>query len=384
CWCVVSAGMQAAMMAPTEILAAQHFTSLSSLLEPAGIRVALLTGSVKAAEKRKLYASLEAGEIDLIIGTHALLSEGVAFRDLGLVITDEQHRFGVGQRSALAQKGTSPHFLVMSATPIPRTLALMMYGDLDISVLDELPPGRQKIETYLIDSKKRVRAFGFVQKHLDEGRQGYLICPLIEEDETGLASVKEYAGLVKDCFPHASVGILHGKMKPAEKDAVMKEFSEGALQLLVSTTVVEVGVDVPNAVIMLIENAERYGLSQLHQLRGRIGRGSFQSTCILVTDIQNEDTLKRLKLFRDTSDGFQIADADLKLRGPGDFFGQRQHGLPQLTIADMSSDLEVLKKAQECAREIMSKNVLDAEEYRGLRAEMRRLFAKTGSDNVVL
>lgn len=384
CWCVVSAGMQAAMMAPTEILAAQHFTSLSSLLEPAGIRVALLTGSMKAAEKRKLYASLAAGEIDLIIGTHALLSEGVAFRDLGLVITDEQHRFGVGQRSALAQKGTSPHFLVMSATPIPRTLALMMYGDLDISVLDELPPGRQKIETYLIDSKKRARAFGFVQKHLDEGRQGYLICPLIEEDETGLASVKEYAGLVKDCFPHASVGILHGKMKPAEKDAVMKEFSEGALQLLVSTTVVEVGVDVPNAVIMLIENAERYGLSQLHQLRGRIGRGSFQSTCILVTDIQNEDTLKRLKLFRDISDGFQIADADLKLRGPGDFFGQRQHGLPQLTIADMSSDLEVLKKAQECAREIMSKNILDAEEYRGLRAEMRRLFAKTGSDNVVL
>ncbi len=379
CYCVIQSGMQAAMMAPTEILAGQHYASLSALLEPAGVKATLLTGSTKAKEKAEIYQGLQTGEIQLTIGTHALLSEGVAFQDLGLVITDEQHRFGVEQRSRLAHKGSSPHLLVMSATPIPRTLALMMYGDLDISVLDELPPGRQKIETYLIDSPKRPRAFRFVQKHLDEGRQGYLICPLIEEDETGMMSVEEYGKLVRKCFPTAAVGLLHGRMKSGEKEAVMNEFSSGRLQLLVSTTVVEVGVDVPNAVIMLIENAERYGLSQLHQLRGRIGRGRFKSTCILITDAQNEDTVKRLKLFRDTSDGFQIADADLKLRGPGDFFGSRQHGLPKLKIADMTNDLEVLKKAQQCAKELLGENRLMGEEYRELRAEVKRLFEKAGN-----
>ena len=384
CWAVIQSGFQAALMAPTEILAAQHYSSLSSLLEPAGIRCALLTGSVTAANKKKLYAALAAGEIDLVIGTHALIGDKVEFRDLGLVITDEQHRFGVNQRSALAQKGASPHLLVMSATPIPRTLALMVYGDLDISVLDELPPGRQKIETYLIDPAKRARAFRYVKKHLEQGRQGYLICPLIDEDESGLTSVTEYAELVRSSFPGVEVGVLHGKMKPGEKEAVMGAFSSGATQLLVSTTVVEVGVDVPNAVIMLIENAERYGLSQLHQLRGRIGRGKHQSTCILVTDAQNEDTLARLKLFRDTTDGFQIADADLKLRGPGDFFGQRQHGLPQLKIADMTTDMEVLRKAQECAKRLFSTGEWDTVPYRGLRAETKRLFAKAGSEGVVL
>lgn len=384
CWTVIQSGFQAALMAPTEILAAQHYSSLSSLLEPAGIRCALLTGSVTAANKKKLYAALAAGEIDLVIGTHALIGDKVEFRDLGLVITDEQHRFGVNQRSALAQKGASPHLLVMSATPIPRTLALMVYGDLDISVLDELPPGRQKIETYLIDPAKRARAFRYVKKHLEQGRQGYLICPLIDEDESGLTSVTEYAELVRSSFPGVEVGVLHGKMKPGEKEAVMGAFSSGATQLLVSTTVVEVGVDVPNAVIMLIENAERYGLSQLHQLRGRIGRGKHQSTCILVTDAQNEDTLARLKLFRDTTDGFQIADADLKLRGPGDFFGQRQHGLPQLKIADMTTDMEVLRKAQECAKRLFSTGEWDTVLYRGLRAETKRLFAKAGSEGVVL
>lgn len=384
CWAVIQNGMQAALMAPTEILATQHYHSLNALLEPAKITCALLTGSVKAAEKKKLYKALSDGRIQLVIGTHALIGDKVEFQNLGLVITDEQHRFGVGQRSALAQKGASPHLLVMSATPIPRTLALMVYGDLDISVLDELPPGRQKIETYLIDPGKRHRAFTYVQKHLDQGRQGYLICPLIEEDESGMASVLQYGETVREAFPNATVGVLHGKMKPSEKEQVMEEFSQGKIQLLVSTTVVEVGVDVPNAVIMVIENAERYGLSQLHQLRGRIGRGKYLSTCILITSAQNEDTLKRLKLFRDTSDGFAIAEADLKLRGPGDFFGQRQHGLPQLKIADMTTDMEVLRQAQRCAKELFSTHALEGEEYRGLRGEIRRLFAKTGGDGVVL
>ncbi|HIV47888.1 MAG TPA: ATP-dependent DNA helicase RecG [Candidatus Acutalibacter stercorigallinarum] len=384
CWAVIQSGAQAALMAPTEILAAQHHQSLSRLLEPAHITVALLTGSVKAAEKKKIYEALADGRIQLVIGTHALIGDKVEFRDLGLVITDEQHRFGVGQRSALAQKGTSPHLLVMSATPIPRTLALMVYGDLDISILDELPPGRQKIETYLIDPGKRQRAFGYVKKHLDQGRQGYLICPLIVGDDSGLTSVTEYAKLVQRSFPGVAAGVLHGRMKPAEKEAVMDAFAKGETKLLVSTTVVEVGVDVPNAVIMVIENAERYGLSQLHQLRGRVGRGQYKSTCILITDAQNEDTLKRLKLFRDTSDGFAIADADLKLRGPGDFFGQRQHGLPQLKIADMTTDLAVLRQAQQCAGELFSSGALDTEECRGLRAGVQRLFARTGGEGVVL
>ncbi len=384
CWSVIQNGMQAALMAPTEILAAQHYQSLNALLEPAKITCALLTGSVKTAEKKKIYQALADGRIQLVIGTHALLGDKVAFSNLGLVITDEQHRFGVGQRSALAQKGASPHLLVMSATPIPRTLALMVYGDLDISVLDELPPGRQKIETYLIDPGKRKRAFAYVQQHLDQGRQGYLICPLIDEDESGMMSVTQYGEMAQKAFPTARVGILHGKMKPGEKEQVMEEFSQGKLQLLVSTTVVEVGVDVPNAVIMVIENAERYGLSQLHQLRGRIGRGTYKSTCILITDAQNEDTLKRLKLFRDTSDGFKIAEADLKLRGPGDFFGQRQHGLPQLKIADLTTDMEVLRQSQRCAKKLFSSGVLEQDLYRGLRGEIRRLFAKTGGDGVVL
>lgn len=384
CWCVVQSGMQAALMAPTEILASQHHASLSALLEPAGVKTALLTGSVPAARRKKLLEALARGEIQLIIGTHALIGNAVEFHNLGLVITDEQHRFGVGQRSALAKKGASPHLLVMSATPIPRTLALMVYGDLDISVLDELPPGRQKIETYLINSKKRQRAFGYVQKHLEQGRQGYLICPLIDEDETGMKSVKEYALEVEAAFPGTCVGLLHGKMKPSEKEAVMRSFSEGSTQLLVSTTVVEVGVDVPNAVMMLIENAERYGLSQLHQLRGRIGRGQHQSTCILVSDAQNEETLARLKILCGTTDGFQIADADLRLRGPGDFFGQRQHGLPQLKIADLSNDLEVLRAAQTCAKELLEHTTLNEPEWKGLRAEIRLLFRRAGNEGIVL
>lgn len=383
CWTVIRQGMQAALMAPTEILARQHYESLESLLAQSGIRTALLTGSVTAKNKRQLTEKLAAGEIDLVIGTHALLSEGVAFRSLGLVITDEQHRFGVEQRAALAQKGARPHLLVMSATPIPRTLALMVYGDLDVSVLDELPPGRQKIETYRIDSAKRRRAFGYIQKHLDAGRQGYLICPLIEEGESELASITAYEKVVRDYFRQAKIGVLHGRMKAAQKEKVMRAFAAGELDLLLSTTVVEVGVDVPNAVIMLIENAERYGLSQLHQLRGRIGRGRYRSTCILVSDAQNEQTQERLKILCDTADGFQIADADLRLRGPGDFFGKRQHGLPQLKIADMMTDMQVLQQAQECAAQICARQLLQSgaaekTDYRFLRAEIRLLFAKSG------
>ncbi len=371
---ICGAGEQAALMAPTEILADQHFATLSRLLAPAQIRVGLLTAAVKGRPRKELLEDLAAGRIQLLIGTHALLSEGLRFQNLGLVITDEQHRFGVDQRSALQQKGDSPHLLVMSATPIPRTLALMIYGDLDISVLDELPPGRQPIETYLIDTAKRARAFAYVQKHLDAGYQGYLICPLIEGDETGLMSVDAYRALVEKAFPRASVATLHGRMKPAEKEAVMAAFSRGETQLLISTTVVEVGVDVPNAVIMLIENAERFGLSQLHQLRGRVGRGTARSTCILLSDAQNEDTLERLRLFRDTTDGFRIAEADLKLRGPGDFFGSRQHGLPKLSIADMTQDLALLQQARQCAHELAHSDALSRPEYRGLLGQMRRLF----------
>ncbi|WP_322172505.1 ATP-dependent DNA helicase RecG [Acutalibacter caecimuris] len=382
CWAVIQAGWQAALMAPTEILAGQHYQSLSALLEPAGVRCALLTGSLSAARHRKLLEGLAAGEIDLAIGTHALISEKVRFKGLGLVITDEQHRFGVNQRVALSQKGASPHLLVMSATPIPRTLALMAYGDMDVSVLDELPPGRQAVETYLIGPDKRQRAFGYIQKHLDEGRQGYLICPLIETDGSGMMSVNAYAETVRRAFPGTAVGVLHGKMKPAEKERVMGAFAAGETRLLVATTVVEVGVDVPNAAIMLIENAERYGLSQLHQLRGRIGRGQHRSTCILVCAATGQGTVERLKLFKSTRDGFAIADADLKLRGPGDFFGQRQHGLPQLKIADMSMDIEVLREAQQCAKRLFYSGALKGDIYQGLREETARLFEKAGGERI--
>ncbi len=378
CWAVVQEGMQAALMAPTEILAKQHSETFSKLLPQSRCRTALLTGSLTAKEKKDIRQRLAAGEIDLIIGTHALISEGVEFANLGLVITDEQHRFGVEQRSALAQKGSHPHLLVMSATPIPRTLALMVYGDLDISIIDELPPGRQKIETYLINSAKRRRAFSYIQKHLEEGRQGYLICPLIEEGESELANIESYIKLVEAFFGKGKTGILHGKMKAAEKEAVMQSFAAGNLSLLVATTVVEVGVDVPNAVIMLIENAERYGLSQLHQLRGRIGRGQYQSTCILLSDAQQEETLERLKIICGSTDGFQIADADLRLRGPGDFFGKRQHGLPQLKIANMMTDMEVLESARQCAKQLLQSGEVQSDEYRFLRAEIRLLFAKSG------
>ena len=375
-WFAAQNGWQSAMLAPTEILARQHAANLADRLEPFGVNVTLLVGGMKAAEKRVALAAIADGRAGLVVGTHAVLTDSVVFKNLGLAIVDEQHRFGVRQRGILAGKANNPHLLVMSATPIPRTLALMIYGDLDLSVLDELPPGRQKIETYAIDSSKRMRAFRYMQKHIDQGLQCYIICPTIEEGENDMAAVTQYAEKLRtEWMPGNRIGVLHGRMKAKEKEAVMSDFAAGQLDILVSTTVVEVGVDVPNAVVMLIENAERYGLSQLHQLRGRVGRGTHRSTCILLSDAQNEEALTRLQVMCRTSNGFEIADEDLRLRGPGDFFGSRQHGLPDLKIADMAQDMEILKQAQQAAHTILTQDfALEQPEHRGLRAEVNQLF----------
>lgn len=356
---VIRNGYQAALMAPTEILAAQHFESISKTLDGTGIRIALLTGSVRAKEKRAIKSDLMDGKIDLLIGTHAIIQNDVEFHNLGLVITDEQHRFGVKQRASLTNKGLGIHTLVMSATPIPRTLGLILYGDLDISVLDELPPGRQEIRTDVVDSRYHERIYKFIRDAADRGEQAYIICPLVDESEAGtnIKSAQQLAlELSETAFKGYTLGLLHGKMKASEKDKVMKAFSDGDIQILVATTVVEVGVDVPGATIMVIENAERFGLSQLHQLRGRIGRGSKKSYCILVSDNSSETTRNRLMTMKKYSDGFKIADEDLKARGPGDFFGERQHGLPKLKIADMLEDIEILHLAQDCAKDILKED----------------------------
>ena len=380
---LVKNNFQCAMMAPTEILANQHYKSLSELLSPTNIKTALLTGSLTPKSKKELHKKIADGEIDFVVGTHALISTAVEFKNLGLVITDEQHRFGVEQRNALSKKAQSPHNLFMSATPIPRTLALMIYGDLDILILDELPKGRQKIETYAITSKLRPRAFAYINKHLEEGRQAYIVCPLIEQGESEKASIEAYYGILKKYFKEEIIAVLHGKMKASEKDAIMQNFIENKTKILLSTTVIEVGVDVPNAVIMLIENAEMYGLSQLHQLRGRVGRGIHKSTCILLTDAQNEDAISRMKLLCCSSDGFRIADEDLKMRGPGDFFGKKQHGLPELKIADMSNDIDILRDAQTCCLEITSTDK-ELENYKHLKAKVNYLFKSSGNENIIL
>lgn len=381
CWHAARNSLQSALMAPTEILAQQHFHTLSSLLNRCGLNVGLLTGSTPASEKQRILRMLKAHELDVIVGTHALLSEGVDFSNLGLVITDEQHRFGVGQRAKLVSKGTDPHVLVMSATPIPRTLSLIIYGDLDVSVLDEMPKGRQKIQTFLIDSGKRQRAYNFIKKHIADGFQAYIVCPLVEEGgETteGLVAVSTYAEkIAKNDFKSCRVGLLHGRLKPAQKEMVMRSFANGELDLLVSTTVIEVGVDVPNAVIMLVENAERFGLSQLHQLRGRVGRGSAQSYCVLVSDSRGKEASARLHTLCETQDGFKIAEKDLELRGPGDFFGSRQHGLPELKIADILSDMQLLKTAQQAANDIVSNDpTLEKSENSGLKSLTNAMFSK--------
>lgn len=375
--------MQSALMAPTEVLAEQHYKTFLKLFDGCSINVELLTGSDTAAQKKRKKEALKAGEIDLLIGTHAIIQSDVEFKSLALVITDEQHRFGVEQRNALGEKGENPHLYVMSATPIPRTLALIIYGELDISILDELPPGRQKIETYAVTSELRQRAYNYVKKHLDAGRQGYIICPLVDEGEsdTELVSAVKYADeLQHGDFRGYTVGLMHGKMKSVDKKKVMESFSNGETQLLVSTTVIEVGVDVPNAVIMVIENAERFGLSQLHQLRGRIGRGQYKSTCILITDAKNDTAQRRMKVMETTTDGFKIADEDLKLRGPGEFFGSRQHGLPEMKIADMLEDRSTLEETQRAAKEIVARDPeLSSPESTALKNEIQRLFDAVGS-----
>ena len=393
-WLAAGAGYQSALMAPTEVLAEQHFRSLSALLEPAGVRVGLLTGSITPAGKKKVRQALAAGEIDLIIGTHALLSQGVEFAKLGLMVADEQHRFGVAQRAALAAKGDSPHVLVMSATPIPRTLALIIYGDLDVSVIDELPPGRTPVETYVVREDKRARMYNFVRRLVGEGRQVYIICPAVEENTEGTMQNVEWEGdgpaldlkavttyakkLQTEVFPDLRVDFLHGKMKPREKEAVMAAFAAGETQVLVSTTVIEVGVDVPNAALIIIENAERFGLSQLHQLRGRVGRGKHQSYCVLITNTRSVEAMQRLRTLASTTDGFKISEEDLKLRGPGDFFGSRQHGLPQMKLADLAGDMRLLSEAQESARRLlMADPTLSQPENRPVLERVRTLFADT-------
>ena len=393
-WLAAGAGYQSALMAPTEVLAEQHFRSLSALLEPAGVRVGLLTGSITPAGKKKVRQALAAGEIDLIIGTHALLSQGVEFAKLGLMVADEQHRFGVAQRAALAAKGDSPHVLVMSATPIPRTLALIIYGDLDVSVIDELPPGRTPVETYVVREDKRARMYNFVRRLVGEGRQVYIICPAVEENAEGTMQNVEWEGdgpaldlkavttyakkLQTEVFPDLRVDFLHGKMKPREKEAVMAAFAAGETQVLVSTTVIEVGVDVPNAALIIIENAERFGLSQLHQLRGRVGRGKHQSYCVLITNTRSVEAMQRLRTLASTADGFKISEEDLKLRGPGDFFGSRQHGLPQMKLADLAGDMRLLSEAQESARRLlMADPTLSQPENRPVLERVRTLFADT-------
>ena len=379
-WFAAQSGWQSALMAPTEILARQHYENLSPLLERFGISCALLTGSTKVKERRAILEGLADGSIGLCIGTHALLTEDVQYQRLGLVVTDEQHRFGVAQRSALGQKAENPHMLVLSATPIPRTLALIIYGDLDVSVIDQLPPGRQRVDTFAVDERYRARLNGFIRKQVEEGHQVFIVCPLVgdgDELPDERKAVTAYAkALQEETFPDLRIAVLHGKMKPKEKEAVMAAFAGGEADILVSTTVVEVGVDVPNATLMVVENAERFGLSQLHQLRGRVGRGKAKIYCVLVSQGGGEETKRRLKALTDTNDGFKIAEEDLKLRGPGDFFGQRQHGLPMLQIADLNCDMLLLSEAQTAARELLAgDDQLTAPEHRRLKQRIDELFA---------
>ena len=379
-YCATQNGRQSALMVPTEILAEQHHESLSKLLTPLGVRVGLLTGSMKEKEKKVVRAAILEGSLDLIVGTHALLSATTVFSNLGLVIADEQHRFGVAQRSRLSAKSNDPHLLVMSATPIPRTLALIMYGDLDVSILDELPPGRQAVDTFLVTESYRPRINAFIRKQVEEGHQCYVVCPAVEEnEELNIKSAELWADTLQTAvFPDLKVSLLHGRMKGAEKEAVMSSFARGESHILVATTVIEVGVDVSNATLMVIEDADRFGLSQLHQLRGRVGRGKAKSYCILTSHNRNGETLQRIKAFCKTNDGFRIAEEDLRLRGPGDFFGSRQSGLPVFRVADLSCDLQTLKDTQTASAQwIDDFGTADTPEANALRQRIAALFATT-------
>ncbi len=386
-------GYQSALMAPTEILARQHAESLQGLLGPFGLRVALLTGGMKAAARRAAHAAIAAGEADLVVGTHAVLTSAVQFARLGLAVVDEQHRFGVRQRGLLAGKAGAPHVLVMSATPIPRTLGLLLYGDLDISILDELPPGRKPVRTRLVAGERRRDLYGFLERQIAAGHQVYIVCPRVgqdgeeleaeDEDGAAVSAVKSYYRQTACALlPNRRVGLLHGRLRGAEKDDVMKKFKAGELDALVSTTVIEVGVDVPAATVMVIENAERYGLSALHQLRGRVGRGAAESWCFLVSDHPGETVRERLRFLCSTSDGFEIAKYDLEHRGPGDFFGERQHGLPTLRLANLVADTRALEEAQRCARSLLAGDPqLNAPEHAALADEVEALFERAGAMN---
>ena len=354
----VKSGYQAAIMAPTAILANQHLENFKNILEKFDIKMELLISGITKKKKEDILQRLENGEIDIIIGTHALIEDNVKFKNLGLVVTDEQHRFGVKQRSKIASKGNNPDVLVMTATPIPRTLALILYGDLDISIIDELPPNRKKIETFAVNKNMTDRVNAFIKKQIDEGRQAYIVCPLVEEnEEMDLKSVEKlYETYKTEVFPEYKVEYIHGKLKQKEKDEIMDRFKKGEIDILISTTVIEVGVDVPNSNIMVIENAERFGLAQLHQLRGRVGRGEYKSYCILKYEGKGETVRKRMKVMCDTNDGFIISEKDLELRGSGDFFGTMQHGLPEFKIANLFEDMKILKVAQEAAIKILSKD----------------------------
>ena len=372
-------GQQVALMAPTEILAEQHFHSLSKLFAKLEYSAVLLTGSMTQKQKRETRELLSAGKVPLVIGTHALLSDTTQFANLGLVIADEQHRFGVAQRAKLSEKGTAPHLLVMSATPIPRTLALLMYGDLEVSIIDELPPGRKSVDTFLVNESYRARINAFIRKQVQEGHQCFVVCPAVEENEDlGIKAATVWADtLQKTVFPELRILLIHGQMKGAEKEAAMTAFAKGEADVLVATTVIEVGVDVPNATLMVIEDADRFGLSQLHQLRGRVGRGGHQSYCILTSRNRNQDTLARLKALCKTTDGFRIAEEDLKMRGPGDFFGSRQSGLPVFRVANLSMDLQTLKDAQQAsAKWIETEGVSQTPEAIALRERIGTLFTR--------
>ncbi len=376
-------GFVTLVMAPTEVLAKQHFETFGGFLNPLGLRVGLLSGSMTAAEKREVRSAAENGEIDVLVGTHALIQKSVKIKRLGLVIVDEQHRFGVSQRSMLAEKGAdtvNPHIMAMSATPIPRTLALIMYGDLDVSVLNEMPKGRIPIKTYAVDSSFRTRVYNFIKKHIAEGRQAFIVCPRVQQtdDSDKKSAIEYYNTLTANEFAGIPTGLLYGKMKQVDKDAVMNDFRDNKLKLLVSTTVIEVGIDVPNAVVMLIENAEQFGLSQLHQLRGRVGRGSEQSYCILMTDNKSEYTAARMTAMKDNTDGYKIADIDLQLRGPGNFFGREQHGLPSMKVADLADDSGILPEIERLADEILTSDAdLSRPEHKQFRDGVIKLFGST-------
>ncbi len=378
CHVAVSNKYMAVMLAPTEILATQHFSTLSCVFAEKGYKIGLLTSSISAKKKTELKNTLKKGGFDILVATHAVLTDDVVLPNTALVITDEQHRFGVAQRAVLSQKADHPHTLVMSATPIPRTMGLVVYGDLDISIIAETPKGRAPIKSYLVDTKLRERAIGYVKKHIDEGYQGYIVCPMVENDtESELVAATQYAAeLRENLLSEYSVGLLHGKMKPKEKDKVMADFAAGKINVLVATTVIEVGIDVPNAVIMVVENAERFGLSQLHQLRGRVGRGDVQSSCIFISDSNSPQTTERLKALCSTTDGFKIAEADLKQRGPGNFLGKEQHGLPELKIADLVEDSQILFASSKAAERILENDAtLCKPENRLLKERVNALFS---------